>query len=104
MFEKLIHKIVSIFPKPLQGLYYKYEYATLYFLRRTYNYCIYCQPIYRRLFQANTALATTISWICAVTFAFFTNKSIVFKSKTETKSEFLANACILRSKACLIFS
>ena len=28
------------------------------------------------------------SWICAVTFAFFTNKKYVFKNETNTSSEF----------------
>jgi putative flippase GtrA len=32
---------------------------------------------------ANTAIATTISWICAVTFAFFVNRIFVFKSKAH---------------------
>jgi putative flippase GtrA len=31
---------------------------------------------------AGTAAATTISWICAVTFAFFVNKIFVFKSRS----------------------
>lgn len=30
-------------------------------------------------------LATTISWVCAVTFAFFTNKIFVFRSKEKGK-------------------
>jgi putative flippase GtrA len=32
---------------------------------------------------AGTALATTIAWICAVTFAFVCNKIFVFKSKAH---------------------
>jgi len=32
---------------------------------------------------ANTVIATTISWICAVTFAFVVNKLFVFKSKAK---------------------
>ncbi len=31
------------------------------------------------------AIANVISWICAVTFAYFTNRIIVFKSKNEKK-------------------
>jgi putative flippase GtrA len=89
MFEKLIQKIVSIFPKRLQDLYYKYESMLLYifFGGLTTIVSIATQYIADYL-GANTALATTISWICAVTFAFFTNKSCVFKSKTETKTDF----------------
>lgn len=33
--------------------------------------------------------ATVISWICAVTFAFFTNKAYVFKSRTHTAGAFI---------------
>ena len=36
----------------------------------------------------NTGLSTTISWIFAVTFAFFTNKKYVFKSETHTRAAF----------------
>lgn len=38
---------------------------------------------------ANTALATTISWVCAVTFAFFVNKVFVFKSVSKKKRDWL---------------
>ncbi len=37
-------------------------------------------------------ICTTFSWIIAVTFAFFTNKTYVFKSKSSTKAEFLKQA------------
>ncbi len=35
-------------------------------------------------FHVSVAVATAISWICSVTFAFITNKKFVFKNKTET--------------------
>ncbi|MCL1789178.1 MAG: GtrA family protein [Oscillospiraceae bacterium] len=35
----------------------------------------------------DTAIATTVSWICSVTFAFFVNKIFVFKSVSEKKSD-----------------
>ncbi|MCL2633780.1 MAG: GtrA family protein [Oscillospiraceae bacterium] len=41
---------------------------------------------------ANTALATTISWICAVTFAFFVNKIFVFQNKSEKASGWFKQA------------
>jgi len=31
----------------------------------------------------NTAVATTVSWVCAVTFAFFVNRIFVFKSRSN---------------------
>jgi putative flippase GtrA len=36
---------------------------------------------------AVTAPAAIVSWICAVTFAFFANKIFVFRSRTEKKSD-----------------
>ena len=36
----------------------------------------------------SVGIAVTISWISAVTFAFFTNKSMVFRSVTTTKKGF----------------
>jgi putative flippase GtrA len=33
-------------------------------------------------------IATGFSWVCAVTFAFFTNKKYVFKSVTTSKKDF----------------
>lgn len=35
--------------------------------------------------EGSTMLATVISWICAVTFAFFANKILVFESKEKGK-------------------
>lgn len=36
----------------------------------------------------SVGMSVTVSWLCAVTFAFFTNKSWVFRSQTATKSSF----------------
>lgn len=36
------------------------------------------------LFHVNSNTAVIISWVCAVTFAFITNKKWVFNSKTKT--------------------
>lgn len=90
LFEKFIHKIVGIFPECLQRLYYKYESALLYifFGGLTTLVSIGSQYIAYAL-GAGTALATTISWILAVTFAFFTNKLWVFGSKSFEKRLFL---------------
>lgn len=40
-----------------------------------------------KVFGVSVGVATTISWICAVTFAFVTNKTIVFKSKADNSSD-----------------
>jgi len=41
---------------------------------------------------AGTTLATTVSWICAVTFAFFVNKLFVFKNKSTGISSWFKQA------------
>ncbi|MEA4832091.1 hypothetical protein SDC9_189904 [bioreactor metagenome] len=41
--------------------------------------------IMTRLFDADMYVSKTISWICAVTFAFITNKLYVFKSNAKLK-------------------
>ena len=89
MFEKFIHKIVGIFPECIQKLYYKYESALLYifFGGLTTLVSVGTQYIAYAL-GAGTTLATALSWICAVTFAFFTNKVWVFGSKSFEKKLF----------------
>lgn len=37
-----------------------------------------------RVFSMGYYLSNTISWICAVTFAFLTNRKLVFESKADT--------------------
>lgn len=90
MFEKFIHKIVGIFPECLQKLYYKYESALLYifFGGLTTLVSVGTQFISYAL-GASTAAATSISWIIAVMFAFFSNKLWVFGSKSFEKKLFL---------------
>lgn len=90
MFEKFIHKIVGIFPECIQKLYYKYESALLYifFGGLTTVVSIGTQYI-AYAFGLGTAVSTTVSWICAVLFAFFTNKVFVFGSKSFEKKVFL---------------
>lgn len=91
---KLIDKIVSIFPKPLQDLYYKYKDLILYLIFGVLTTIVSfgSQLIVALIMGTETYLATTVatafSWICAVTFAFFTNKIYVFQSVTTTKKAF----------------
>ena len=90
MFERFIHKIVGIFPECIQKLYYKYESALLYifFGALTTLVSIGTQYIAYAV-GLGTAASTTVSWICAVLFAFFTNKVFVFGSKSFEKKLFL---------------
>ncbi len=92
--EKLIKACVSILPKSLQDIYYKYEEKWLYVLfgGLTTVISIVTKLIVFALIPGEpkweSTVGVTISWICAVTFAFFTNKKYVFKNETNTKKEF----------------
>ena len=90
MFERFIHKIVGIFPECIQKLYYKYEAALLYifFGGLTTLISVGTQFIAYAI-GLGTAASTTVSWIFAVLFAFFTNKVFVFGSKSFEKKLFL---------------
>lgn len=92
--EKLIKAVVSILPKPLQDIYYKYEEKWMYLLfgGLTTVISIVSKLVIFELIPDSPAWENTtgvvISWILAVTFAFFTNKKYVFKNETKTREEF----------------
>ena len=95
--ERFIAWVIRRLPKPLQKLWYDHESVWMYIivggLTTLVSIIFKAIPtaIFTRMHMAawlNTGLSTTISWIFAVTFAFFTNKKYVFKSKTHTKSAF----------------
>ncbi len=93
MFDKLIKRILSLFPEKLSNLYYKYEPALLYIFFGAFTTLVSVTVQYiSSLSGANTAAATTVSWVCAVTFAFFTNKLFVFRSKSEGLSDWFRQA------------
>ncbi len=78
----------------LEKLYDKYEELVLYGFFGVLTTLIsivtklvifYCVP--GKPFWENTT-GVVVSWIFAVTFAFFTNKEYVFENKTETTAEF----------------
>jgi len=92
--EKLIKACVSILPKPLQEIYYKYEEKWLYVLFGGLTTVV---SIVTKLLlfgivpgepKWESTAGVVFSWICAVTFAFFTNKKYVFKNETKTREEF----------------
>ncbi len=93
MIEKLFRKIVSIFPKPIQDLYYKLESVILYafFGALTTAVSFGTQYLASRA-GCTTAVSTVISWICAVTFAFFVNKFFVFKENSKSAADMLKQA------------
>lgn len=94
-----INKIVSIFPKPLRDLYYKYEDLMLYLIFGVLTTIVsfLSQYVMSQILHQTSMLEelilsidTAFSWICSVTFAFFTNKKYVFKSVTNSKKDFWA--------------
>lgn len=95
--DKAIAWIISKLPKPVQKLWYDHESVWMYMIvgGLTTLVSLIFQVLPTALFNQlhmvnwlNTFLSTTISWIFAVTFAFFTNKKYVFRSETHTRSAF----------------
>ncbi|MCC8069520.1 MAG: GtrA family protein [Ruminococcus sp.] len=94
---KLIDKVVSLFPKPLRDLYYKHEDLMLYLIFGVLTTIVSFVTQYgmsiilsqtAMLEEVRLLIDTIFSWICSVTFAFFTNKKYVFKSVTNNKKDF----------------
>ena len=92
---KAIHWIIDHMPKPIQKLWYSHESVWMYILvgglTTIVSLIFQMLPtaLFTRMHMANwlnTGLSTTISWIFAVTFAFFTNKKYVFQSVTDTRA------------------
>lgn len=95
--EKFITWIISKMPKWIQKIWYDHESIWMYIIMGAFTTLI--SLIFQLLPTAiftqlgvvawlNTFLSTTISWIVAATFAFFTNKKYVFKSVTHTRQAF----------------
>ncbi|MDR0947387.1 MAG: GtrA family protein [Ruminococcus sp.] len=86
----LIRKIISKFPKKLQEFYYKYEKGLLYIFYGGLTTLVSLGTQYLCFYVGlNTAVQTTVSWICAVTFAYITNKLWVFDSRSTEKKTLL---------------
>ncbi|EWM54568.1 GtrA family protein [Ruminococcus flavefaciens] len=92
--EKFIKWCVSILPKPLQKIYYKYEEKWLYIIFGCLTTLVSI-VIKLLLFWSvpgepkwESTAGVVFSWICAVLFAFYTNKKYVFKNETKTSKEF----------------
>ena len=93
MLDRLICKILSVFPKPIRDFYYKHESVMLYLIvgAMTTAVSVIMQYI-PLLLGLPTEANTTISWIFAATFAFFTNKAWVFKEKSTEKADWIKQA------------
>lgn len=99
--EKFIKACVSILPKSLQNIYYKYEEKWLYLVFGVLTTVVsfITAGISKYLleqaeFGVNTVgtVSTIISWICAVTFAYLTNRVWVFKSSASNSKEVMSEA------------
>lgn len=93
MLDKIIAKILKIFPKPLREFYYKNESVMLYLIVGAMTTAVSVIFQYIPLLMGfPTEVNTTVSWIFAATFAFFTNKAWVFKNEERTKKDWLSQA------------
>jgi len=99
--EKFIKMCVSILPKPLQDIYYKYEEKWLYLIFGVLTTAVsfITAGISKMIFEnagfskgVVSTGSTVVSWICAVTFAYITNRIWVFESHAENSKELLTEA------------
>lgn len=91
--DRLIRKILSVFPKFIQDFYDRHESVLLYLIVGALTTAVSLVTQYiPKLMGFPTEINTTVSWICAVTFAFFTNKVWVFKNESNTKKDWLSQA------------
>lgn len=78
--------------KTIKGLYFAYKEVINYLvfgaLGTIVNFVSYY--IFARICGMEEVVSSGLSWICAVLFAYVTNKIFVFESKTETKKAFFA--------------
>lgn len=99
--DKFIKACVGILPKPLQNIYYKYEEKWLYlfFGVLTTAVSFVTAGISKALLEAAgcgvgvvSTVSTVISWICAVTFAYLTNRAWVFETNAKGAAEITKEA------------
>lgn len=91
--EKFIKWCVSILPKPLQKIYYKYEEKWLYLVFGVLTTVVsFAAAGLAKVVLENAGdygnkavsnISTVFSWVCAVTFAYITNKLWVFESNAK---------------------
>lgn len=78
----------------IKKLYRKYEDIILYIIFGvlTTVVSLVTQFLASRFLGTKVIVSTTISWICAVTFAYVTNRKYVFKSEEHSTSGIIAEA------------
>ncbi len=96
--NRLILWFVKLMPKKIQEIYFKHEEVWLYIfyggLTTVVAFITKLVPLYLvsaetlgSFYPAYVSACTVFSWICAVTFAFFTNRAYVFKSNADSRKE-----------------
>lgn len=99
LMNKIILWFVKLMPKPVQNIYFKHEEVWLYLfygaLTTLVSMATKLIPLYLAdknamgdFYIIYSGICTAFSWICAVTFAFFTNRAYVFKSTDHTRAGF----------------
>ena len=77
--------------KTIKGLYYNYKEVINYLvfggLATLVNFVSYF--IFARVIGIDEVISSGLSWVCAVIFAYITNKIFVFESKTTNKKELI---------------
>lgn len=81
--------------KTIKGLYYNYKEVINYIvfggLATVVNFVSYF--IFARVIGIDEVISSGLSWVCAVIFAYITNKIFVFESKTTSKKQ-LIKECV----------
>ena len=81
--------------KTIKGLYFNYKEIVNYLvfggLATLVNFISYY--IFARVIGIDEVISSGLSWVCAVIFAYITNKIFVFESKTTNKKE-LVKECV----------
>lgn len=100
--EKFIKWCVSILPKPLQKIYYKYEEKWLYLVFGVLTTAVsfltagLAKTVLENAGGYSTKsigdISTVFSWVCSVTFAYITNKLWVFESNAKGFKNIVAEA------------
>lgn len=85
MLDRIIAGILSVLPEFVRKFYYRHESVMLYLIVGAMTTAVSLTAQYiPAFFGLPTEANTAISWICAVTFAFFTNKAWVFRNKENS--------------------
>lgn len=99
--KKFINACIKIMPKPIQDIYYKYEEKWLYLFFGVLTTVVsFVTAGIAKYFLERAGLdkswisdiSTAISWVCAVTFAYLTNRVWVFESKASGAKELAKEA------------